>query len=121
MTTPALIDVLVGLSESTRANKDFLTGDVQLSFGDLRSGIAQTRGLYASLGVAAGERIAIVTDESNYGHPISAKAKGPWQDFNALLTEQYIEGRELTVAVMGDTAFCVTELKPKAGWCDYEA
>ncbi len=65
--------------------------------------------------------IAIVTDESNYGHPISAKARGPWQDFDSLLAEKYIEGRELTVAVMGDQPFCVTELKPKAGWYDYEA
>ncbi|WP_265570019.1 D-alanine--D-alanine ligase [Sphingomicrobium nitratireducens] len=65
--------------------------------------------------------IAIVTDESNYGHPISSRAKGPWQDFDRLLAEKYIEGRELTVAVMGDTPFCVTELKPKAGWYDYEA
>ena len=59
--------------------------------------------------------VAIVTDESNYGHPISAKAKGPWQDFKELLAEQYIEGRELTVAVMGDTPFCVTELKAEVG------
>ncbi len=65
--------------------------------------------------------VAIVTDDSNYGHPISAKAEGPWQHFDRLLAEPFIRGRELTVAVMGDEAMCVTELKPKAGFYDFDA
>ncbi|MBB3764353.1 D-alanine-D-alanine ligase [Sphingomicrobium lutaoense] len=65
--------------------------------------------------------IAIVTEDSNVGHPISAKAEGPWQKFDRLLAETFIEGRELTVSVLGEEAFCVTELKPKAGFYDYEA
>lgn len=65
--------------------------------------------------------VAIVTDEGNYGHPISAKAEGPWQHFDRLLAEPFIRGRELTVAVLGDEALCVTELKPKAGFYDFDA
>ena len=65
--------------------------------------------------------VAIVTDGSNYGHPISAKAEGPWMHFDRLLAEPFIRGRELTVAVLGDEALCVTELKPKAGFYDFDA
>ena len=65
--------------------------------------------------------VAIVTDDSNYGHPISARAEGPWRHFERLLAEPFIRGRELTVAVLGDEALCVTELKPKAGFYDFDA
>jgi len=65
--------------------------------------------------------VAIVTDEGNYGLPISAKAEGPWLHFDRLLAEPFIRGRELTVAVLGDEALCVTELKPKAGFYDFDA
>jgi D-alanine-D-alanine ligase len=65
--------------------------------------------------------VAIVTDTSNYGSPISRDAKGPWQEFATLLAEPFIKGRELTVAVLGNKALCVTELKPKSGFYDFDA
>ncbi len=65
--------------------------------------------------------VAIVTDEGNYGNPISPDAKGPWQEFDELLAEPYIRGRELTTAVLGDRALGVTELIPKNGWYDFDA
>jgi D-alanine-D-alanine ligase len=65
--------------------------------------------------------VAIVTEESNYGTPISRKAEGPWLHFERLLAEPFVKGRELTVAVFGGEAMCVTELKPKAGFYDYDA
>jgi D-alanine-D-alanine ligase len=65
--------------------------------------------------------VAIVTDDSNYGNPIARDAKGPWQEFDSLLAEPFIKGRELTVAVLGDRALCVTELKPKSGFYDFDA
>lgn len=65
--------------------------------------------------------VAIVTAEGNYGNPISREAKGPWQEFDALLAEPYVRGRELTTAVLGDRALGVTELRPKSGWYDYDA
>ena len=65
--------------------------------------------------------VAIVTDGSNYGNPIGRDAKGPWNDFPELLAEPFIRGRELTVAVLGDEALCVTELKPLNDFYDFEA
>lgn len=38
-----------------------------------------------------------------------------------LLAEKYIPGRELTVMVLEDKAYTVTELRPKAGFYDYKA
>lgn len=65
--------------------------------------------------------VAIVTAEGNYGNPIGRDVKGPWQEFDELLAEPFIRGRELTVAVLGDKALAVTELRPKSGFYDYEA
>ncbi|MBO9574794.1 MAG: D-alanine--D-alanine ligase [Sphingobium sp.] len=65
--------------------------------------------------------VAIVTAEGNYGNPIGRDVKGPWQEFDELLAEPFIKGRELTVAVLGDKALCVTELRPKSGFYDYDA
>lgn len=65
--------------------------------------------------------VAIVTAESNYGNPIRRDATGPWQEFDSLLAEPYIRGRELTAAVLGDRALLVTELVPKSGFYDFDA
>lgn len=65
--------------------------------------------------------VAIVTDASNYGNPIRRDVPGPWQEFATLLAEPFIAGKELTVAVLGDEALAVTELKPNQGFYDYEA
>ena len=65
--------------------------------------------------------VAIVTESGNYGNPIGKDVEGPWQHFSELLAEPFIKGRELTVAVMGGDALAVTELKPKAGFYDYDA
>ena len=65
--------------------------------------------------------VAIVTVSSNYGNPIGREVAGPWQQFDTLLAEPFIRGRELTVAVLGDRALCVTELQPKSGFYDFEA
>jgi D-alanine-D-alanine ligase len=65
--------------------------------------------------------VAIVTDKGNYGNPIARDATGPWQEFDSLLAEPFIKGRELTVAVLGDDALAVTELRPKSGFYDYDA
>lgn len=65
--------------------------------------------------------VAIVTADGNYGNPISADAKGPWQEFDELLAEPFIRGLELTTAVIGNRALLVTELKPKSGFYDFDA
>ena len=65
--------------------------------------------------------VAIVTEDGNYGCPIGRDVEGPWHHFKRLLAEPFIKGRELTVAVLGDQALGVTELKPVAGFYDYDA
>jgi len=65
--------------------------------------------------------VAIVTDEGNTGNPIGRVVEGPWHHFEKLLAEPFIKGRELTVAVLNDEALAVTELKPIAGFYDYDA
>jgi D-alanine-D-alanine ligase len=65
--------------------------------------------------------VAIVTRDGNYGNPIGRDVPGPWHEFDTLLAEPFIKGRELTVAVLNDEALAVTELKPKAGFYDYAA
>ena len=44
-----------------------------------------------------------------------------WPPGTKLLVEKFIAGRELTVAVMGDRALAVTEIRPRQGFYDYEA
>ena len=65
--------------------------------------------------------VAIVTADGNYGNPIGRDVEGPWKHFDSLLAEPFIKGLELTVAVLGDEAMAVTELKPKAGFYDYDS
>ena len=68
--------------------------------------------------------VAIVTEDSNVGNPIARDAKGPWQEFDELLAEPFIKGRELTTAVIdgpdGPRALGVTELIIEHGFYDYE-
>ena len=65
--------------------------------------------------------VAIVTEDGNYGNPIGRDVAGPWAEFDELLAEPYVRGRELTTAVLGERALGVTELKPKTGWYDFDA
>jgi D-alanine-D-alanine ligase len=64
--------------------------------------------------------VAIVTEDGNYGNPIGRDVPGPWGEFDELLAEPFIKGRELTVAVLGDEALAVTELRIDSGFYDYE-
>ena len=52
--------------------------------------------------------VAIVTAEGNYGSPIGRDVEGPWHQFEELLAEPFIKGRELTVAVLNEQALAVT-------------
>ena len=65
--------------------------------------------------------VAIITQGHNAGTPIARDAPGPWREFTHLLAEPFIPGRELTVAVLGDEALGVTELRPTQGFYDYDA
>jgi len=56
----------------------------------------------------------VVTDD-----PLPAFAD--WPDGDAVMVERYIPGRELTVAVMGERALAVTEIRAHNGFYDYTA
>jgi D-alanine-D-alanine ligase len=65
--------------------------------------------------------VAIVTADGNTGNPIGRDVEGPWKHFPNLLAEPFVRGHELTVAVLGGEALCVTELKPRQGFYDYDS
>ena len=50
--------------------------------------------------------------------PLTAR---DWQYGETVMVERYVPGRELTVAVMGDRALGVTELRTGSGFYDYTA
>lgn len=68
--------------------------------------------------------VAIITQDSTVGNPIAREAVGPWREFDELLAEPFIKGRELTTAVIdgedGPRALGVTELIIEHGFYDYE-
>jgi D-alanine-D-alanine ligase len=65
--------------------------------------------------------VAIIRAGGNHGEPIARGSDGPWREFDRLLAEPFIPGRELTTAVLDDEALAVTELRPKSGFYDYDA
>lgn len=65
--------------------------------------------------------VAIVTADANCGDPIARTTPGPWKEFDELLAEPFIRGRELTTAVLGTKALGVTELIISSGFYDYDA
>jgi D-alanine-D-alanine ligase len=65
--------------------------------------------------------VVIITQNSKAGYPISRDARGPWHDFEELLAEPFIPGKELTVAVLKDRPLAVTELQVSSGFYDFDA
>ncbi|NKB20205.1 MAG: D-alanine--D-alanine ligase [Alphaproteobacteria bacterium] len=61
--------------------------------------------------------VQIVSDEASR----AAMTDTQWTFGNKVMVEKYIPGREITVAVMGDQALGVTELRTDDGFYDYEA
>ena len=61
--------------------------------------------------------VQIVTDGTNS----PALAGDSWPFGDRVMVERYVAGREITVAVMGDRALGVTELRTNDGFYDYDA
>lgn len=61
--------------------------------------------------------VQIVTDGANS----PALAGDSWPFGDRVMVERYVAGREITVAVMGDRALGVTELRTNDGFYDYDA
>ena len=60
--------------------------------------------------------VSIILDGDN-----DTAEKKDWPYGNRVMVEQYISGRELTVAVMGDRALAVTEIDTQRQFYDYDA
>ena len=61
--------------------------------------------------------VRIVQDGDNF----SPKDDMPWPYGEEVLVERYIPGREIQVAVMGDTVLGAIEIRPQGRFYDYEA
>ncbi|MGI9437100.1 MAG: D-alanine--D-alanine ligase [Geminicoccaceae bacterium] len=60
--------------------------------------------------------VTIVRDETD-----RPNIRNHWPYGDEVMVERYIEGRELTVSVLGDRPLGVTEISPKQGFYDYHA
>jgi D-alanine-D-alanine ligase len=68
-------------------------------------------------GSSVGVHIVKVGDNQNLVELMGAD----WRPDAPIMAEVYVPGRELSVAVMGDQALGVIELRPKAVFYDYNA
>lgn len=59
----------------------------------------------------------VIVQEGNNAAP----ARSRWKLETELIAEPYIPGLELTVAVLDGTALCVTEIRPKIDFYDFDA
>lgn len=118
-----------GLSASAAGMRKDITREVAKSIG-IKTAPAQIMSYRAFK--AAAETLARpfvvkpVSDGSSVGVFIVADAADLknvvyHDDDILLLAEKYIPGRELTVMVLEDKAYTVTELRPKVGFYDYKA
>ena len=64
-----------------------------------------------------GSSVGIYIVQEGANGPARLPADAP----ETLLVEQYIPGREMTTAVMGDRAMAVTDIIAETGWYDYHA
>ena len=65
-----------------------------------------------------GSSVGVVIVEADSKSP---PARSQWDNDTELIAEPYIPGRELTVSVLDGTALCVTEIKPKVAFYDFDA
>jgi len=71
--------------------------------------------------VNEGSSVGVYIIRKGDNRPPAALGSGEWALSNAMMVEEYVPGRELTVAVMGDRALAVTEIVPKTAFYDYDA
>jgi D-alanine-D-alanine ligase len=70
---------------------------------------------------AQGSSVGVHIIRKGDNRPPSELASDKWALGDDVLVEKFIPGRELTVAVMGDRAMCVTEITTELAFYDYEA
>jgi D-alanine-D-alanine ligase len=70
---------------------------------------------------AQGSSVGVVIVKVGANRPPTILASDDWPYGDEILIEEYIPGRELTVAVMGERALAVTEICTQTAFYDYEA
>ena len=70
---------------------------------------------------AQGSSVGVYIVREGDNRPPAELTSKEWALGEEVLVEKFIPGRELTVAVMGDRALCVTEITTALAFYDYEA
>lgn len=70
---------------------------------------------------AQGSSVGVFIIRAGDNRPPAELTSREWSLGEEVLVERFIPGRELTVAVMGDRALCVTEITTALAFYDYEA
>jgi D-alanine-D-alanine ligase len=72
--------------------------------------------------VAEGSSYGVFIVRADQQHPPQELSRSDWTYGETLLAEQFVDGRELTCAVMGDRALGVIDIRAAdGGWYDYNA
>ena len=71
--------------------------------------------------VNQGSSVGVFIVREGDNRPPEALNSADWNLGDQVMIEDYVPGRELTVAVMGDQALAVTEIVPKMTFYDYDA
>jgi D-alanine-D-alanine ligase len=71
--------------------------------------------------VNQGSSVGVFIVREGDNRPPEALNSADWNLGDQVMIEDYVPGRELTVAVMGDQALAVTEIVPKMAFYDYDA
>jgi D-alanine-D-alanine ligase len=72
--------------------------------------------------VSEGSSFGVFIVREDQEHPPQELTRSDWRHGDIMLAEEFIAGRELTCAVMGDRALGVIEIvAADGGWYDYEA
>src|SRR5438034_3964370 len=71
--------------------------------------------------LAEGSSVGVFIVREDHAHPPQELTREDWAYGELVLVEEYIAGKELTCAVMGDAALGVIEIVPMVKFYDYEA
>ena len=71
--------------------------------------------------VAEGSSVGVFIVREDHAHPPQELSRADWSFGERVLVEPFIPGKELTCAVMGETALGVIEIVPTTKFYDYES
>lgn len=71
--------------------------------------------------VSEGSSVGVFIIRPGDNRPPGELGSDKWQLGNDVMVEEFVPGRELTVAVMGDKPLAVTDIVPKTEFYDFEA